>query len=237
VANFFQVKARHEGIGCGPLRADHHVVSRLVPEIITKLDTAHRVFPTADNLELLVELQIAAGGIPLSVAEHGNDDVRAEAVHCVWCRQIGPGLDLCARYDLVQGRVAGIGTAIDNMQVGRAHTGHDQISPLRARIAMARRARVPAHMMKLIANTRHLQTRNHLAVGRTLRVGIDGAQIVRLLNARAGVNGDCIEQLFARCLHRLGGRSITRSTAVFGHRYFPKLNRSLASPKPTTEEF
>ena len=140
-------------------------------------------------------------------------------------------LDLRALYDLEQGRIAGIGAAIDNMQIGRAHTGHDQIFPLHARIAMARRARVPAHMMKLIANTRHLQTRNHLAVGRTLRVGIDGAQIVRLLNARAGVNGDRIEQLFARCLHRLGGRSITRSTAMFGHGYFPKFEQITGQPQ------
>src|SRR5262245_18429673 len=158
MADLFQIKARHEGIRRSPLRADHYVVSRLVPEIVTKLDTAHGVFPTADNPKLLVELQIAAGGISLSVAEHGNDDVRAEAMHCVWRRQVGPGLDLCALDDLDQRRIAGVGAAIDNMQVGRAHTGYDQILALRARIAVARRARVPAHMMKLIADARHFQT-------------------------------------------------------------------------------
>ena len=133
MAHLFEVKAGHEGIGRSPFRADHHVVSRLIPEIIAELDIAHGVFPAADDLELLVELQIAAGGIALSVAKHGNDDVRAEAMHCVWCRQVGPGLDFGALDHLEQGRIAGIGTAIDDMQIGRAHTGHDQIFPLHAR--------------------------------------------------------------------------------------------------------
>src|SRR4029078_9616813 len=117
MANLFQVKTGHEGIGSGPLRTDHYVVSRLVPEIITKLDTAHGVFPTADNLELLAELQIAAGGIALGVTKHGNDDAGAEAMHRVWRRQVGPSFDFSAVYHLEQCRAARIGTAIDNMQI------------------------------------------------------------------------------------------------------------------------
>jgi hypothetical protein len=44
------------------------------------------------------------------------------------------------------------------MQVGRSNTRRDQIPPLYARIAMARRAGVPAHMMKLIADAWDFQT-------------------------------------------------------------------------------
>ena len=68
------------------------------------------------------------------------------------------GLDFCALDDLEQGRIAGISTAIDDVQIGRAHTGYNQIFSFHARIAMARRTGIPAHVVKLIANARHLQT-------------------------------------------------------------------------------
>src|SRR5262249_27246220 len=49
-----------------------------------------------------------------------------------------------------------------------------------------------------------------------------------LLDARAGVDGNRIEQLFTRRPHRLGGRSIARPATMFGHGYLPVMSGSAA---------
>src|SRR4029078_206147 len=215
MADLLKIETRHEVIGRGPFRGDHHIVARLIPEVVAEFDSAHRAFPAADDLEILVEMQIAAGRIALRTAQHGDDDLGAEAMHGMRCGKIGLGLDLTAFDDFEQRRATGIGASVDNVEVGRAHAGHDQIFPFHPGIAVAGRARIPAHVVKLIPDTRHLETRNHLAVGRTPRIRIYGAQIVRLLDARAGIYCNRIEQFFARRLHRFGGRSIAWSTALF----------------------
>ena len=75
-----EVEAGHEGVGCRPLGADHHVVPRLVPEVVVEVHATDVVLPTADDVEVLIEVQEAAWGVAVGVAEHGDDDVGAEAV-------------------------------------------------------------------------------------------------------------------------------------------------------------
>src|SRR6185312_7902980 len=94
------------------------------------------------------------------------------------------------------------------------HAGHDQIAPLLGRIAMARRARVPARVMQLVADARHLQPADHLAVGGALRIRVDGRQVVGLLDAGAHIERDRVEELLARRLDRLGRRGVSRAAAM-----------------------
>src|SRR5678816_1518674 len=68
--------------------------------------------------------------------------------------------------------------------------------------------------MQLVANTRHLQPADDLAVGGALRVGVNGRQVVRLLDAGADIEGDCVKELLARGFHRLRRRRITRPAAM-----------------------
>ena len=143
--------------GAAHSERDHDVVARLVPEVVIELHAAQVVLPAADDVEVLVEMQEAAGRVALRVAEHRDDDVRAEAMHRMRRRQIGLGLDLAPSITLCRRGVLRVGAAVDDVQVGRAHAGHDQIAPLLARIAMARRAGIPAHVMQLVADARHLQ--------------------------------------------------------------------------------
>src|ERR1700691_844591 len=68
--------------------------------------------------------------------------------------------------------------------------------------------------MQLVANARHLQPADDLAVGGALRVRVDGRQVVRLLDAGADIEGDCVKELLARGFHRLRRRRITRPAAM-----------------------
>ena len=85
-------------------------------------------------------------------------------------------------------------------------------------------------MVKLVADARHLEPVDHLAVARAGGIGVDRAQIVRLLDAGAGVDGDGVEQRLARRPHRLGGAGIARAAAL-AHDRSP-LPRAAHAPRP-----
>ena len=113
LADLLEVEARHEGVRRRPFGRDHHVVARLVPEVIVEFHAAQVVLPSPDDVEVLVQVQEAAGRVSPRVAEHRDDDVGAEAVHGVRGRQIGPGLDLGARDHLVQARGPRVDATVD----------------------------------------------------------------------------------------------------------------------------
>ena len=158
-------------------------------------------------------MQESARRLALRIAKHRDDDVRAEAMNRVRRRQIGLRFDLGTLDHLVQARAPGIGRTVDNVQVGAAHSRHDQIASFLARIVVTRRTGVPAHVMQLVADAGHLEPTDNLAVGRALRVGVDGGQIVRFLDARADVERDGVEEPLAWRLHRLRRRRIAWAAA------------------------
>ena len=51
------------------------VVARLVPEVIVELHPGQIVLPAPHDVEILIEMQEAAGGLALRVAEHRDDNV------------------------------------------------------------------------------------------------------------------------------------------------------------------
>ena len=126
--DLFQIKPRHEGVGRRPFRRRHHIVAGLVPEIITERDVAHRVFPSTDDVEILVQMQVAPRGLALGIAEHGDNDLRSKAMHGVRRRQVRPCLDFTTFDDFVKPRRPRVGGGIDDMDVGRAHARHQQIA-------------------------------------------------------------------------------------------------------------
>ncbi|HKN46107.1 MAG TPA: hypothetical protein VJW23_19515, partial [Propionibacteriaceae bacterium] len=104
LADLLEVEARHEGVRRRPFGRNHHVVARLVPEVVVELHGPEIVFPSPDDLEILVQVQEAARRVAPCVAEHRDDDVGAEAVHGMRGRQIRPGLNVGAVDHFVQPR-------------------------------------------------------------------------------------------------------------------------------------
>ena len=85
---------------------------------------------------------------------------------------------------------------------------------------MATRARVPTHMMEFVTDLWHFEPMDDLAEGRAGRIGIDGSEIVGLLNARPGIDRYGVEQFFPWRPNGLGRAGIPWSTTG-RHRFGP----------------
>jgi hypothetical protein len=123
-------------------------------------------------------MQLATRRVSLCVAEHGNDDVRAQAMHGAQGRGIGARLDLNAADHLVEAQIARVSDAIDDMKFQSAHPRHNQIAmPLRC-VTMAGRASVPTHVMQFVANAGNLEETDHLVAGLAIRIGVVGRHVI-----------------------------------------------------------
>ena len=78
-------------------------------------------------------------------------------MHSMRGREIGLRLDFCALDDRVEPWCARVRGTINDMQIGRPHARHDQVFALHGRVAMARRAGVPAHVVQLVSDTWHFE--------------------------------------------------------------------------------
>ena len=79
---------------------------------------------------------------------------------------------------------------------------HQHIAARHRTIIMTGRARIPAHMVQLIANARHFEAVNNLRISRAIRVYIYRGEVIRFLDARARINRDGVKQLFMRGFNR-----------------------------------
>ena len=217
VAHLLQVEARHEGVRRGPLGGHHHVVARLVPEVIAEGDVAHGVFPPPDDLEVLVEVEITPRRLALRITQERNDDLGSQAMHRVRAGQVRSGLDLGPFNHLVQARRTRVGGGVDDMDVVRPHPRHQQIFARHRGIVMTGRTGVPAHVVQLVPDPGHLEPVDHPGIGRAVRIRVHRRQVVRHLNTRPGVDRDGIKQLFPRRLYCLCRTCIARSTARSVH--------------------
>ena len=149
-------------------------------------------------------------------------------MHRMRSRQIGFRLDLGPINHFMQARRARVTGRIDHVNIVRANPGQQQILPRHRAIVETRRAGVPTHMVQLITNSWHLQTVDHLRIGRTIGINIHRRQIIGFLNARTGINRYGIEQLFTRRLDGLLRACIARSTTVLHLRRSPMRHRALS---------
>ena len=79
--DLFEIKSWHESIRRGPFGTNHHIVAGLIPKIIAELNIAHRVFPAPHNLEIFIQVQIAARRFAHRVTQKGDDNFRTQTVH------------------------------------------------------------------------------------------------------------------------------------------------------------
>ena len=68
--DIIQIEAFGIGVRRCPFTADHHIVARLVPEVIVVVHALVFVFPTTSYVELLVKQQETTGSVALLVTEH-----------------------------------------------------------------------------------------------------------------------------------------------------------------------
>src|SRR6266446_7683692 len=94
-----QIEAFRVGSRGCPFTADHDIVAWLVPEVIIVAHPLGLVFPTARNVELLVEEQKTARSVALLVTEHRDHNLTiSPAVDGVRSSEIRLFLDLI-RFD------------------------------------------------------------------------------------------------------------------------------------------
>src|SRR5262245_1253324 len=88
----------------------------------------------------------------------------------------GAFYDLFWLYDLDDFGFAGIRFGIDDVNAGRAKSGHNQVTPLDVRMRSVwtkrRAACVPAEVMQLIAGIGHIYLADHFPIGRRLWIYI-----------------------------------------------------------------
>src|SRR5258708_13953282 len=74
-SHIFQVEAFRKRIRRSPSTAHHHIVAWLIPVVIVEAHALSVLFPTACNIELLVEQKETARTIALTVSEHRDHNV------------------------------------------------------------------------------------------------------------------------------------------------------------------
>ena len=154
LGHVLELEAGLEGVGGGPLAGDHHVVPRLVPEVVVELHAVGAALPAAGDVELLVQQQEPAGAVALAVAEHRDHDPVRQAVDGVRRGQVGLLDDLFGLDHLVQLRRALLG-CVDDVDAARALARHDQVAARFVLVAVARAAGVPAEVVQFVADVGH----------------------------------------------------------------------------------
>ncbi|MNR41952.1 hypothetical protein D3C85_1604130 [compost metagenome] len=80
-------------------------------------------------------------------------------------------------------RSAGVRLGVDDVEPRGSQTGHDQIATLDMRMwrigTKARRAGIPAEMVQLIADIRHVDLSDDLRIARRRRIDIDHSDGIR----------------------------------------------------------
>ena len=67
-------------------------------------------------------------------------------------------------------------------------------------------------MVQFVTDARHFQPVDHFRIGGAVRVGIYGAQVIRLLDASAGIDGNRIKNFFPRRPDGIRWAGIARTT-------------------------
>jgi hypothetical protein len=162
--------------------------------------------PLAPDLEGLgVHQERAARAAAVRAAERGHVDAIRTAMHGVRRCVSSTSGKLLAIDHLHDGRLPGIGLGVQHVDAGRVDAAGDEIPPLHVGMrrvrAQARAAGVPAEVMELVADVRHVGLPDQAAVARRLRVEVEDPHRVGL--ALAGrVDERDVAKRFRLGLHR-----------------------------------
>ena len=167
-----RVEAALDGVRTSPLRANHDVVSRLVPEVVAELA---RVFlPLSFHLQRgRVDERKRAFVVAAGVTKRAYHDVAVrQAVRRVRHRAVEGVVD-DIRFDHGEvSRCAWLGADIDEVDaVATQRRKYESVARL-ARVVMTTGAGVPTRMMQFVANIRHGQTMNDLNWKDKLKVNV-----------------------------------------------------------------
>lgn len=175
-----RVEAVLEGVGRSPLAGDERVLARLVPEVVVELDVAEVVLPAAGDREVArVEGGESAGTVAVGVAEHRDrDDVAGHAVDGVRGAEAELLGDLLALDHMLDPRRRRVGD-VEHVDAAGAEAGDDQ-GVARQRGVTGRGAGVPAEVVELVADVRHVDAADDLPVLLRARVDVDHRDEVRL---------------------------------------------------------
>ena len=89
----------------------------LIPKVVTKGDVAHGVFPAANNLKILVQMQVATRRLALGVPQHRDDDLGPQTMNGMGGAQVCLGLDLGPVDHFEQRRIARVSSTIDDVDI------------------------------------------------------------------------------------------------------------------------
>ena len=178
----FRSKPAAKRLRRSPLAADHHVVPRLIPEVVVEFQPAGIGHPSGRRSRIC---RRAAGSRPArcpSASPSIEIMIWPLGRQCTVCgapRLVLPGDRLAGSITLSSFEFARIG-GVDDVNPAGAKPGHDQIAPRLAGIGVATAARVPAKVMQLVAGVGHRQPGDDLRVGRRVGIDVDRGQIVGL---------------------------------------------------------
>jgi hypothetical protein len=189
-------------VGRPPLGRDQRPEVEVPPEVVGELLAPAVGLPLALDAEVVVvEQEDAAGSVALRVAERGDVDAVRPAVDRVRAAVAGLARDLLGLDHLDELGRARVVLDVEDVDARRAQAGHQQVAALDVRVrrprAERRRARVPAEVVQLVPDVRHVEPPDELAVGRRALLQVEHRDRVgRAVPVGAGVQrGDVRERL------------------------------------------
>ena len=205
IRHVLEVEAGLVGVRLAELGRDEHVLPRLVPEVVVEGRSLAAVLPAALELERLrVEARESAGGVPVCVSEHREDDVVARhAMDGVGARVSGRTHDLFRLDHLLDARAPRVVGHVDDVDARRAEARHDEVGTVGT--VTRRAAAVPAEVVQLVAHVRHRRLVDDAAV-----LGVDDGEEVRRVDAGSLVQAGDVEELLGRRLSGLTRRGVER---------------------------
>src|SRR5262249_7496631 len=72
--DILDLEAAGHRLWSGPLAREHHVVPRLIPEVVVEIHALPARLPAADDIELVAQQQEAARRLAVLVTEHRQHD-------------------------------------------------------------------------------------------------------------------------------------------------------------------
>jgi hypothetical protein len=215
-------------VGKAPLAREQLVVADVPPDVVGELLRTSVDLPPAEDVErVVVEQEDPARTFAVGSAQRRHVEPVGAAVDRVRTAVTGAPGDLLGLDDLDELRLRGVVLDVDHVEPRRAQAGHEEVAALHMRVgrprAQRRRAGVPAEVVQLVADVRHVQPADGRAVRRRAGLQVDdGQRVGPRVAIGARVERDDVGKLLGRRLRRQTGRGVERRMRPPpGHRHAP----------------